>query len=112
MTADSDDVTDQSGHTNRHDGMRCGYLALQLTASALVLIGATWLFGGVAQDVVHGDPLILVDVGFTAGRSHTWMTVTRLLEFSLVKTRTTPVAEQEPDTVLHLGIAAKKAEST
>ena len=54
--------------------MRCGYLGVQLTAGALVLIGATWLFGGVAEDVVHGDPLILIDVGFRASRSHTWMT--------------------------------------
>ena len=54
--------------------MRSGYLGLQLTAGALALIGATWLFGGVAEDVVHGDPLILFDVGFRAGRSHTWVT--------------------------------------
>ena len=74
MTADSDDVTDQSGHTNRHNGMRRGYLGLQFTAGALALIGATWLFGGVAENVVQGDALILVDVGFRAGRSHTWMT--------------------------------------
>ena len=92
MTADSDDVIDQSGHTNRHDGMRYGYLGLQLTAGALALICATWLFGGVAEDVVHGDPLILVDVGFRADRSHTWMTGTDLLEPSQVKTGTTPVA--------------------
>lgn len=89
MTADSDDVIDQSGDTNRHDGMRYGYLGLQLTAGALALICATWLFEGVAQDVVHGDPLILVDVGFRADRSHTG---TGLLESSLVKIRTTASA--------------------
>jgi len=38
------------------------YLGLELTAGALVLLGASWLFGGVAEDVVHGDPLTLVDV--------------------------------------------------
>lgn len=38
------------------------YLGLELTAGALVLIGASWLFGGIAEDVVHGDPLTLVDV--------------------------------------------------
>jgi hypothetical protein len=74
VTSDSDDVTIQSGHTNRHDGMRCGYLGLQLTAVAPAMIGATWLFGGVAEDVVHGDAFILVDVGYRADRSHTWMT--------------------------------------
>ena len=71
-------MTDQRGHINRYDGVRSGYLGLQLTAGALALIGATWLFGGVAEDVVHGDPLILIDVGFRAGRSHTWMTGTAL----------------------------------
>jgi len=28
---------------------------------ALVLIGAGWLFGGIAEDVVNGDPLTVVD---------------------------------------------------
>lgn len=98
MTADSDDVIDQSGHTNRHDGMRYGYLGLQLTAGALALICATWLFGGVAEDVVHGDPLNLVDVGFRADKSHTG---TGLLKSSLVKTRTTPVAALQVYVPLH-----------
>jgi len=38
-----------------------GYLGLHLTVGALVLIGAAWLFGGIAEDVVHGDPLTIVD---------------------------------------------------
>ncbi|MFC5520557.1 bifunctional DedA family/phosphatase PAP2 family protein [Polaromonas jejuensis] len=38
-----------------------GYLGLQLTTGALVLTGASWLFGGIAEDVVSGDPLTLVD---------------------------------------------------
>jgi membrane protein DedA with SNARE-associated domain/membrane-associated phospholipid phosphatase len=38
-----------------------GYLALHLTAGTLVLIGATWLFGGIAEDILHGDPLTIVD---------------------------------------------------
>ena len=38
-----------------------GYLGLHLTLGAIVLIGATWLFGGVAEDVVTGDPLTMVD---------------------------------------------------
>ncbi|ROZ78893.1 phosphatase PAP2 family protein [Ramlibacter sp. WS9] len=39
-----------------------GYLGLQLTVGAAVLVGAGWLFGGVAEDVVTGDALTLVDV--------------------------------------------------
>jgi len=38
-----------------------GYLGLHLTAGLIVLVGAGWLFGGIAQDVVAGDPLTLVD---------------------------------------------------
>jgi membrane-associated phospholipid phosphatase len=39
-----------------------GKLGLELTLGALVMIGASWLFGGIAEDVVHGDPLTLLDV--------------------------------------------------
>ena len=38
------------------------YLGLQLTVGVAVLIGASWLFGGIAEDVVTGDPLTLIDV--------------------------------------------------
>ncbi len=37
-----------------------GYLGLHLTIGTLVLIGAAWLFGGIAEDVVTGDPLTIV----------------------------------------------------
>jgi undecaprenyl-diphosphatase len=37
------------------------YLGLHLTIGTLILIGAAWLFGGIAEDVVHGDPLTIVD---------------------------------------------------
>jgi len=43
-----------------------GYLGLHLTLGALVLIGASWLFGGIAEDVVNGDPLTLVDAQIAA----------------------------------------------
>jgi membrane-associated phospholipid phosphatase len=39
-----------------------GYLGLELTLGALVLVGAGWLFGGITEDVVSGDPLTDVDV--------------------------------------------------
>jgi membrane protein DedA with SNARE-associated domain/membrane-associated phospholipid phosphatase len=38
-----------------------GYLGLHLTMGVLLLIGASWLFGGIAQDVVAGDPLTVID---------------------------------------------------
>jgi len=34
---------------------------LHLVLGALILIGAGWLFGGIAEDVVNGDPLTVVD---------------------------------------------------
>lgn len=42
------------------------YLGLQLTIGALVLISATWFFVSLAEDVMEGDPLTLVDAQFTA----------------------------------------------
>jgi undecaprenyl-diphosphatase len=37
------------------------YLGLQLTLGAFVLVVSSWLFGGIAEDVLTADPLILVD---------------------------------------------------
>lgn len=37
------------------------FLGLQLTLGALVLIGASWVFGAIAEDVMTGDPLTKVD---------------------------------------------------
>lgn len=37
------------------------FMGLSLTLGALVLIGASWLFGGIAEDVLTGDPLTVVD---------------------------------------------------
>ena len=38
-----------------------GYLGLHLTIGVLLLIGASWLFGGIAEDVMTGDPLTVTD---------------------------------------------------
>jgi undecaprenyl-diphosphatase len=43
-----------------------GYFGLHLTVGALILIGGSWLFGGIAEDVVHGDPLTVVDADVAA----------------------------------------------
>lgn len=43
-----------------------GYLGLHLTLGALILIGSAWLFGGIAEDVVTGDPLTIVDAHIAA----------------------------------------------
>ena len=39
---------------------RC-YLGLQLTMGVLFLVGASWLFGEIAEDVATGAPLIVTD---------------------------------------------------
>jgi undecaprenyl-diphosphatase len=39
-----------------------GYLGLKLTLGALILLGAAWLFGGITEDVINGDPLTEVDL--------------------------------------------------
>ena len=36
-------------------------MGLHLTIGTLLLIGAAWLFGGIAEDVVTDDPLTIVD---------------------------------------------------
>jgi membrane protein DedA with SNARE-associated domain len=38
-----------------------GYLGLQMTTGLLLFIGASWFFGGIAEDVMHGDPLTVID---------------------------------------------------
>ena len=38
-----------------------GYLGLHLMMGALLLISASWLFGGIAEDVITGDPLTVTD---------------------------------------------------
>lgn len=43
-----------------------GALGLYLTFGVTVIIAAGWLFGGIAEDVVTGDPLTLVDAQLAA----------------------------------------------
>lgn len=38
-----------------------GYLGLHLTVGVLLLMGASWLFGDITEDVLTGDPLTVVD---------------------------------------------------
>lgn len=38
-----------------------GYLGLHLSIGILLLCGASWLFGGIAEDVMTSDPLMAID---------------------------------------------------
>jgi undecaprenyl-diphosphatase len=40
---------------------RQGLFGLYLTVGAALLAGVLWLFGGIAEDLITGDPLILID---------------------------------------------------
>ena len=37
-----------------------GYFGLHLTLDASITIGAGWLFGGITEDLVNGDPLTVL----------------------------------------------------
>jgi undecaprenyl-diphosphatase len=39
-----------------------GYLGLHLTVGVVVIALGGWLFGGIAEDIVHRDPLVQVDL--------------------------------------------------
>lgn len=68
------------------------YFALQMTVGVLVFAAGAWLFGGIAEDVVNGDPLIVLDLELERwSHSHQtpWLTsflsgVSRLHEWPVV----------------------------
>ncbi len=39
-----------------------GYLGLHLTVGMMIALAALWVFAGVTEDVIHGDPLIQFDL--------------------------------------------------
>jgi len=72
-------------------------MGLQLTLSALVLIGASRLFGGIAEDVVTGDPLTVVDV-LVADGLHVRVTpaITRLMLVKRMRMARSPSSSSQP----------------
>jgi undecaprenyl-diphosphatase len=58
-----------------------GYLGLQLTLGVLVFAAAAWLFGGIVEDVLTGDPLTVVDKELAAwfnSHSAAWLSTLML----------------------------------
>lgn len=43
-----------------------GYLGLHLTIGLVTFVAAAWVFGGIAEDIVTGDPLTRIDVQVSA----------------------------------------------
>src|SRR5439155_17706437 len=39
-----------------------GELGLELTIGIVLIVLGSWLFGGIAEDVIHGDPLVQIDL--------------------------------------------------
>jgi undecaprenyl-diphosphatase len=39
-----------------------GYLGLQLTCGIALIVLGSWVFGAIAEDIVHGDPLVQLDL--------------------------------------------------
>jgi membrane-associated phospholipid phosphatase len=59
---------------------REGVLGLQLTLGALVLLAAAWAFGGIAEDVVHSDPIVALDANLATWlHAHGTPTMTRTM---------------------------------
>ena len=57
-----------------------GFPDLYLTLALLTLVAASWLFGAIAEDVVTGDPLTVVDARFSAWlHAHSTATLTKLM---------------------------------
>ena len=58
------------------------FLGLDLTIGAIILIGAVWMFGKIAEDVVTGDPLTVVDMEIAVWlHLHTTPTLTDAMMF-------------------------------
>ncbi|MDQ3797190.1 MAG: bifunctional DedA family/phosphatase PAP2 family protein [Pseudomonadota bacterium] len=58
------------------------YLGLHLTLGTLALSVSAWLFGGIAEDVVTGDPLTVVDIQVAAWlHAHTDPPVIAVMSF-------------------------------
>ncbi len=58
------------------------YLGLHLTVGALVLAAAAWSFGVIAQDVVRGQPLTVIDVQLSAWlHAHSTPRLTAVMRF-------------------------------
>lgn len=59
-----------------------GAFGLHLTIGALLLLGAAWLFGAIAEDVVTNDPLTVIDVEVATWlHEHARPSVTALMIF-------------------------------
>ncbi len=59
-----------------------GLFGRHFTIGATLLIGAAWLFGGIAEDLITGDPLVLIDAFISEWlRSHTTPRFTRWMQY-------------------------------
>jgi undecaprenyl-diphosphatase len=66
------------------------YLGLHLTVGLLMSAGCLWLFGGLAEDIVHRDPLVRFDQAI-ATSLHGWATPAATTIFVLITDLGAPV---------------------
>jgi membrane-associated phospholipid phosphatase len=60
-----------------------GLFGLYLTIGTVVLIGAVWVFGGISEDLLTGDPLVVVDAFISEWfRSHAYPQFTTGMQFA------------------------------
>jgi len=58
------------------------FLGLGLTIGAIILIGASWIFGKIAEDLATGDPLTVVDTEIAVRlHLHSTSTLTEAMKF-------------------------------
>lgn len=59
-----------------------GYLGLHLTVGAAIIVLASWWFGGVAEDVITGDPLVIWDQKIAVWfNQHATSTITQIASY-------------------------------
>lgn len=59
-----------------------GLLGLHFSIGTTLLIGAMWLFGGIAEDLITGDPLVLIDAFLSEWfRSHAEPHFTQFMQY-------------------------------
>jgi membrane-associated phospholipid phosphatase len=69
-----------------------GLFGLYLTIGAVVLVGAGWMFGGISEDLINGDPLVQVDALISEWfRTHTNPGFATIMQFASGIASTTTV---------------------
>ena len=61
---------ERAGHFVFSRLSRDGLFGMYFTVGALTVVGAAWLFGGISEDLISGDPLVRVDAFISQWLEH------------------------------------------